>query len=81
MTYLLAVLGACANATASVLQRKAGRRVPKGQNLSLRLIASLLHQRVWFGGILAVTVGFLLQAAALGSGQLSAVEPVMILEL
>jgi drug/metabolite transporter (DMT)-like permease len=81
MTYLLAVLGACANATSSVLQRKAGRRVPQGQNLSLRLIASLLHQPVWFGGILAVIAGFLLQAAALGSGQLSVVEPIMVLEL
>src|SRR5690242_10404282 len=81
MTYLLAVLGACANATSSVLQRKAGRRVPQGQNLSLRLIGSLLHQPVWFGGILVVIAGFLLQAAALGSGQLSVVEPIMVLEL
>jgi drug/metabolite transporter (DMT)-like permease len=56
MTYLLAVLAACAYATSSVLQRKAGRRVPQGQNLSLRLTRSLLHQPVWFGGILAVTV-------------------------
>jgi drug/metabolite transporter (DMT)-like permease len=81
MTYLLAVLAACANATSSVLQRKAGRRVPQGQNLTLRLIGSLLHQPVWFGGILAVTAGFLLQAAALGNGQLSVVEPILVLEL
>ena len=81
LTYLFAVLAACANATSSVLQRKAGRRVPQGENLSLRLIGSLLHQPVWFGGILAVTVGFLLQAAALGNGQLSVVEPILVLEL
>ena len=81
MTYLFAVLAACANATSSVLQRKAGRRVPKGQNLSLRLVCSLLHQPFWFGGMLAVTIGFLLQATALGSGQLSVVEPILILEL
>ena len=81
MTYLFAVLAACANATSSVLQRKAGRRIPKGQNLSPRLIWSLLHEPVWFGGVLAVTVGFLLQAAALGSGQLSVVEPILVLEL
>ena len=81
MTYLLAVLAACANATSSVLQRKAGKRVSQGENLSLRLIGSLLHQPVWFGGILAVTIGFLLQAAALGSGELSVVEPVLVLEL
>lgn len=81
MTYLLAVLAACANATSSVLQRKAGRQVPQGENLSLRLIRSLLHQPVWFGGILAVTVGFLLQATALGNGQLAVVEPILVLEL
>jgi drug/metabolite transporter (DMT)-like permease len=81
LTYLFAVLAACANATSSVLQRKAGRRVPQGENMSLRLIGSLLHQPVWFGGILAVTVGFLLQAAALGNGQLSVVEPILVLEL
>jgi drug/metabolite transporter (DMT)-like permease len=81
MTYLLAILGACANATSSVLQRKASRDIPQRQNLSPRLIRSLLHEPVWFGGVLAVTIGFLLQAAALGSGQLSVVEPILVLEL
>jgi drug/metabolite transporter (DMT)-like permease len=81
MTYLLAVLAACANATSSVLQRKAGSQVPQRQNLSLRLVWSLLHQPVWFGGMLAVIAGFLLQAAALGNGQLSVVEPILVFEL
>ena len=81
MTYLLAVLAACANATSSVLQRKADREIPQGENLSLRLIWSLMHKPVWFGGVLAITVGFLLQATALGSGQLSVVEPILVLEL
>ncbi|HUN35450.1 MAG TPA: DMT family transporter [Trebonia sp.] len=81
MTYLFAVLAACANATSSVLQRKADRQVPMGQNLSLRLIRSLLHEPVWFGGVLAVIVGFLLQAAALGHGELAVVEPILVVEL
>lgn len=81
LTYLLALLAAGANAASSVLQRKANRRVPRKQNLSLRLIWSLLHQPVWFGGVLAVIVGFLLQAAALGTGELAVVEPVLVLEL
>jgi drug/metabolite transporter (DMT)-like permease len=81
LTYLLAVLASCANATSSVLQRKANREVPQQQNMSPRLIWSLLHNPVWFGGILAVTVGFLLQATALGNGQLSVVEPILVLEL
>ena len=81
LTYVLAVLAACANATSSVLQRKANRRVPQRDNLSPRLLASLAHEPIWFGGILAVTAGFLLQAAALGNGQLSVVEPILVLEL
>jgi drug/metabolite transporter (DMT)-like permease len=81
LTYALAVLAACSNAVSSVLQRKANKRVPQSENMSLRQIWTLLHQPVWFGGILAITAGFLLQATALGSGQLSVVEPVLVLEL
>ncbi len=81
LTYALAVLAAGANATSSVLQRKANRDIPRRQNLSWRLIRSLLHQPVWFAGLLAVTAGFLLQAAALGTGELAVVEPILVLEL
>lgn len=81
LTYLLAVLAACANATSSVLQRKANSQAPQRQNLSPKLLWTLAHEPVWFGGILAVTGGFLLQAAALGSGRLSVVEPILVLEL
>jgi drug/metabolite transporter (DMT)-like permease len=81
LTYILAVLAACANATSSVLQRKANKRVPQNENMSLRQIWDLLHQPVWFFGILAITAGFLLQATALGNGDLSVVEPVLVLEL
>jgi drug/metabolite transporter (DMT)-like permease len=81
LTYALAVLAACANATSSVLQRKANRKIPQQEKLSLRLIRSLLHEPAWFGGILAIIAGFLLQASALGAGQLSVVEPILILEL
>jgi drug/metabolite transporter (DMT)-like permease len=81
LTYVLAVLAACANATSSVLQRKANKRVPQQENMSLAQIGTLLHQPVWFGGILAITAGFLLQATALGTGDLAVVEPVLVLEL
>jgi drug/metabolite transporter (DMT)-like permease len=81
LSYLLAVLAAFGNATSSVLQRKANREVPRNQNLSWRLIWSLLHQPVWFGGIVAICIGFLLQATALGFGQLATVEPILVLEL
>lgn len=79
--YVLASLAACANAAASVLQRKANRDEPSGDNLSWRLIADLLHEPVWFAGVLAVIAGFLLQATALGYGQLAAVQPILAAEL
>jgi drug/metabolite transporter (DMT)-like permease len=81
LTYVLAVLAACANAASSVLQRKANREIPQTENLSWKLIRGLLHQPVWFGGVLAVIIGFLLQATALGTGELAVVEPVLVLEL
>ena len=81
LTYALAVLAACANAVSSVLQRKANKRVPQSANMSLRQIRMLLHQPVWFAGIAAITIGFLLQASVLGTGQLAVVEPVLVLEL
>lgn len=81
LTYLFAALAALANAISSVLQRKADRDQPAEDNLSLRLIGDLLRDPVWFLGILGVIAGFLLQAAALGSGPLAVVEPVLIIEL
>ena len=81
LSYLLAVLAACANATSSVLQRKANKQVPQNENLSWKLIRSLLHEPVWFGGIAAITAGFVLQASALGAGELAVVEPILVLEL
>jgi drug/metabolite transporter (DMT)-like permease len=81
LTYVLAILAACANATSSVLQRRANLDVPRSENLTLRLIWSLMHEPIWFGGILAIIAGFLLQAGALGSGQLATVEPILVAEL
>ncbi|MFJ6215413.1 DMT family transporter [Streptomyces sp. NPDC092296] len=81
LVYVLAVLAACANALASVLQRKANRDLPGEDSLRLRLIADLLHRPVWFAGVAAVTAGFVLQAAALAAGQLSVVEPILVIEL
>ena len=65
LTYVLALFAACANAAASVLQRRANRRLPQQENLRLRLIRDVLHRPVWFGGFACMVAGFLLQAAAL----------------
>lgn len=81
LSVLLAVLAAVANATSSVLQRKAARDRPASESLSWRLVWQLLHRPVWLLGILSIIAGFLLQAVALGSGSLAVVEPVLVLEL
>ncbi|AEW97397.1 MULTISPECIES: DMT family transporter [Streptomycetaceae] len=81
LTYLLAVLAACANAAASVLQRKANRELPSGHGPGPGLILVLLRRPVWCLGVLAVIAGFLLQATALAHGDLSVVEPILVFEL
>lgn len=79
--YLFAVLAGCTNAVSSVVQRKANKDLPASHNLSWRLIVDLLHDPLWFLGILAILAGFLLQAAALRFGALSVVQPILIIEL
>lgn len=81
LSALFAVLAAVANATASVLQRKAAQDQADSETLTWRLILHLLHRPIWFAGFSSVFVGFLLQALALGNGQISVVEPILVLEL
>ncbi|MBO0702304.1 MAG: DMT family transporter [Candidatus Dormibacteraeota bacterium] len=81
MTFAFAVLGALANAMASVLQRKAAGREPDVKSLRPSMFLDLVRRRVWLGGILAVIAGFLLQAAALSTGSIVAVQPILGFEL
>jgi drug/metabolite transporter (DMT)-like permease len=81
LTYLLAVLAASANATASVLQRKANRDLAARERDLRRYARALLRDRVWLLGVAAIVAGFVLQASALSVGELSVVEPVLVLEL
>lgn len=81
VSYLLAVLTAASNATSNVLERVANRREPPERAFSLRLIWDLLHSKAWIGGVGAMTLSFLLQAAALSTGHLASVQPIVVLEL
>jgi drug/metabolite transporter (DMT)-like permease len=81
LSFVLAVLAALGNAAASVLQRKADRDEPEGKATSLTLLWHLVHRRVWLGGIAALVVAFLLQAAALATGAIAVVQPILVLEL
>jgi drug/metabolite transporter (DMT)-like permease len=81
LSVVLAILAAMANATASVLQRKAARRQPADESLSVRLLWDLVHQPAWIGGITAILIGFALQAAALATGPILLIQPVLVVEL
>lgn len=81
LSVVLAVLAAMANATASVLQRKAARRQPEDDALSVRILWDLAHQPVWIGGITAIVVGFAFQAAALATGPILLIQPILVVEL
>ena len=76
-----AVLAAAGNALASVLQRHAARTAPTEQAFRLGLIVYLIRRPAWLGGIGALIAGFLFQATALNFGELSLVQPLLVLEL
>ena len=81
LSLALAALAAACNATSSVLQRKANLAGADQRPLSIRTAGQVLRRPAWLFGLLAMIVSFALQASALHIGQLSAVEPVLVIEL
>lgn len=81
LAYLFALLTACANAAASVLQRAANRKRPADELFHPRLIMRIVREPLWFCGVLAMIASFLLLATALAYGPLSVVQPLLVLEL
>lgn len=80
LVLVFAVLAAGSNALSSVLQRKAALTAPDDEH-GTGLIANQLRRPAWYAGIAGLTLGFLLQAAALSQGPLAVVEPVLVIEL
>lgn len=78
---LFAVLAATANATASVLQRKAARDEPDERTFSIGLLWDFVRRPVWIGGICAVLLGFFLHAFAVSNGPISLVQLLLVMEL
>ncbi|MYU20685.1 DMT family transporter [Streptomyces sp. SID8352] len=78
---LFALLAAFSNALATVLQRRAALTVPRTRGFRPGLLLDLLRRPVWLGGMLAVVVAGVGQAAALATGPLSLVQPLFVLEL
>jgi len=84
VSLVIAAVAACCNAFSSVMQRKANRQAikqPAGRRFGVALLLRLVENRAWLIGIAAMIASFLLQATALSIGTLSAVEPVLVIEL
>ncbi len=81
LTVLLAVCAAASNAFATVLQRRAAATAPPGRIFRIRVLVDVLRHPVWMLGMVAIIAGFLFQAAALHSGALALVQPVLVAEL
>lgn len=81
LSYLCAALAATGNALANVMQRKASLQQRPGRAFGLRWLLDLVRQPTWLLGFGGLIGSFVLQAVALGLGQLSAVEPIITLEV
>ncbi len=81
ISYALAFLAAMVNAVGDVLNRKASREAPANLAFRFRLFADLLHRPAWLTAAALMLASFVLAAAALGTGQLAAVQLIVILEL
>jgi drug/metabolite transporter (DMT)-like permease len=81
LSFLCAVLAAVGNATANVMQRKASLEQIAQQRFGPRLLWDLVQRPTWLLGFGGMIAAFVLQAVALGLGQLSAVETIITLEV
>lgn len=81
LSYLCAALAAMGNALANVMQRKSSLEQPADERFGLRLLGQLVRSRTWQIGFGGMVGSFVLQAVALGFGQLAAVEPIITLEV
>jgi drug/metabolite transporter (DMT)-like permease len=81
LSVIFAVCAALSNATASVLQRKGARREPRDESMSLAMLWDLVHQPAWVGGVSSILIGFAFQVAALATGPITLIQPILVMEL
>jgi drug/metabolite transporter (DMT)-like permease len=74
---VLAAAAALSFACANVLQQRIAVRLPSGSAFDLAVLARLARRPLWLLGVAMVLVAFGLQAAALGTGRLVVIEPVL----
>ncbi len=80
LSYLLAAIAAFGNALANVMQRKASLQQPDAP-FDGRFLLGLVRNPTWILGFGGMVASFAFQAVALGLGELSAVEPIITLEV
>lgn len=80
-SYLCAALAAFGNALSNVMQRKASLQTPADTPFGTGLLKSLIRNPTWVIGFSGMVGSFILQAVALSIGELSAVEPIITLEV
>lgn len=81
VSYLCAAIAAFGNAVANVMQRKASMQTRADTRFGGRVLWALVRDPTWVIGFTGMVASFLLQAVALGLGELSAVEPIITLEV
>ncbi|WP_330456874.1 DMT family transporter [Streptomyces sp. NBC_00820] len=81
LVLLLAVSAACCVGFGFVLQQNAAQQAPLSDFLSFRLLLDLVRVPRWLGGIALMVAGMGLGAVALGTGEISLVEPLLATNL
>jgi drug/metabolite transporter (DMT)-like permease len=81
LSYVCAALAAAGNAVGNVLQRKASLEESPDRPFGLGFLRDVIRRPVWLLGFSGLVASFVLQAIALGLGELSAVEPIITLEV
>jgi drug/metabolite transporter (DMT)-like permease len=81
LSFMCAAIAALGNAVANVMQRQASLEQDPEREFGLGILAKLVRRKTWLLGFSGMVVSFLLQAVALSLGQLSAVEPIITLEV
>jgi drug/metabolite transporter (DMT)-like permease len=81
MVYAFSIAAAFFYGLAAVMQHRAAAAAPADESMRLGLLVRLVRKPLWTAGIAADAVAFVLQAAALGRGPLTLVQPLLTVGL
>lgn len=81
MVYAFSIAAAFCYGLAAVMQHRAAVTAPAVESMRLGLLVRLVRKPLWTAGIAADAVAFVLQAAALGRGPLTLVQPLLTVGL